>query len=40
LRLLGGFLVGCLVAAVAVFFLSDWAWLLPLATAAAALAVP
>jgi uncharacterized membrane protein YoaK (UPF0700 family) len=39
LRLLGGFLIGCLVAAVAVFFLADWAWLLPLVTAAAALVV-
>jgi uncharacterized membrane protein YoaK (UPF0700 family) len=31
LRLLVGFLVGCLVAAVAVSFLNDWAWFLPAA---------
>ena len=39
LRLLVGFLVGCLVAAVAVRFLDDWAWSLPAALAALAIAV-
>ena len=39
LRLLVGFLVGCVVAAVAVLFLADWAWLLPVALAALAIAV-
>ena len=39
LRLLVGFLAGCLVAAVAVGFLSDWAWLLPAALAALAIAI-
>jgi len=38
LRLLVGFLVGCLVAAVAVCFLNDWAWFLPAALAALAIA--
>jgi uncharacterized membrane protein YoaK (UPF0700 family) len=39
LRLLVGFLVGCVVAAVAVSFLADWAWSLPVALAALAIAV-
>lgn len=39
LILLAGFLVGCLVAAAAVSVLADWAWSLPLALAALALAV-
>jgi uncharacterized membrane protein YoaK (UPF0700 family) len=39
LRLLVGFLAGCLVAAVAVCFLDDWAWLLPAALAALAIAI-
>ena len=39
LRLLVGFLVGCLVAAGAVPFLADWAWSFPLALAALAIAV-
>ena len=39
LRLLAGFLVGCLVAAVAVCFLNDWAWFLPAALAALAIAI-
>ena len=39
LRLLVGFLVGCLVAAVAVCFLNDWAWFLPAALAALAIAI-
>jgi uncharacterized membrane protein YoaK (UPF0700 family) len=39
LRLLVGFLVGCLVAAVAVRFLDDWAWSLPAALAALAIAI-
>jgi uncharacterized membrane protein YoaK (UPF0700 family) len=39
LRLLVGFLAGCLVAAVAVGFLNDWAWLLPAALAALAIAI-
>ena len=38
LRLLAGFLVGCLVAAAAVSFLADWAWSLPVALAALAIA--
>jgi len=38
-RLLVGFLLGCLVAAVAVSFLADWAWSLPVALAALAIAV-
>ena len=37
LRLLGGFLIGCLMAAAAVFFLADWAWLFPAALAAVVL---
>src|SRR6516225_1319410 len=39
LRLLVGFLVGCVVAAAAVSFLADWAWSLPVALAALAIAV-
>jgi len=37
LRLLVGFLVGCLVAAIGVFLFADWAWLLPTALAAVVL---
>ena len=36
LHLLIGFFVGCVVAAAAVLYLGDWAWLLPAALAAAA----
>lgn len=39
LYLLGGFLLGCVVAAVAVSALKDWAWTLPVALAGGALAV-
>src|SRR5262249_6946944 len=39
LRLLVGFLVGCLVAAVAVSVLADWAWALPVALAGLAIVV-
>ena len=39
LRLLFGFLVGCIVAAVAVSLLADWAWSLPVALAALAIAL-
>jgi uncharacterized membrane protein YoaK (UPF0700 family) len=39
LRLLVGFLAGCVVAAAAVFFLADWAWSLPVALAALAIAI-
>ena len=39
LLLLVGFLAGCLVAAVAVGFLNDWAWFLPAALAALAIAI-
>ena len=39
LRLLIGFLVGCLVAAVAISMLGDWAWSLPTVLAAVAIAV-
>jgi hypothetical protein len=39
LRLLIGFLRGCVVAAVAVGMMSDWAWVFPVALAAVALAV-
>jgi len=39
LRLLVGFLVGCLAAAAAVSFMADWAWSLPVALAALAIAV-
>jgi uncharacterized membrane protein YoaK (UPF0700 family) len=37
LRLLAGFLLGCLVAAAAVSLLADWAWSLPVALAALAI---
>jgi uncharacterized membrane protein YoaK (UPF0700 family) len=40
LHLLVGFLVGCVVAAVAVSILSDWAWSLPVALAAVAATLP
>jgi uncharacterized membrane protein YoaK (UPF0700 family) len=40
LRLLVGFLVGCVVAAVAISLLGDWAWSLPVALAAFAIALP
>lgn len=39
LHLLLGFVVGCLVAAAAVSFLADWAWSLPVALAAIAVAL-
>jgi uncharacterized membrane protein YoaK (UPF0700 family) len=39
LYLLGGFLLGCVVAAVAVSALGDWAWTLPVVLAGGALAV-
>lgn len=39
LILLAGFLIGCLVAAAAVSVLADWAWSLPLALAALAIAL-
>jgi uncharacterized membrane protein YoaK (UPF0700 family) len=39
LRLLVGFLVGCLLAAAAVSVMGDWAWALPAALAALAIAV-
>jgi uncharacterized membrane protein YoaK (UPF0700 family) len=39
LHLLVGFLVGCVVAAAAISLLGDWAWSLPLALAAIAIAV-
>src|SRR5262249_34697879 len=39
LRLLVGFLVGCLAAAAAVVVMADWAWSLPVALAALAIAV-
>jgi uncharacterized membrane protein YoaK (UPF0700 family) len=39
LRLLFGFLVGCIVAAVAISLLADWAWSLPVALAALAIAL-
>jgi len=39
LILLAGFLIGCLVAAAAVSVLADWAWSLPLALAALAIAM-
>ena len=39
LRLLAGFLVGCLVAAMAIYLLADCAWSLPLFLAALAIAV-
>jgi uncharacterized membrane protein YoaK (UPF0700 family) len=40
LRLLLGFLVGCIVAAAAISLLADWAWALPVALAAVAVALP
>src|ERR1700720_412165 len=39
LRLLFGFLVGCIVAATAISLLGDWAWSLPVALAAVAIAI-
>jgi hypothetical protein len=39
LHLLIGFLVGCLVAAAALSMLRDWAWSIPTALAAVAIAV-
>jgi uncharacterized membrane protein YoaK (UPF0700 family) len=39
LHLLGGFLVGCVVAAAAVSLLADWAWLFPVALAGVAVAL-
>ena len=39
LHLLGGFLVGCVVAAAAVALLGDWAWLFPVALAGGAVAL-
>ena len=39
LYLLIGFLVGCLVAAAAISMLGDWAWSIPTALAAVAIAV-
>jgi uncharacterized membrane protein YoaK (UPF0700 family) len=39
LRLLAGFLLGCLVAAAAVTLIADWAWSLPAVLAALAIAV-
>ena len=40
LRLLGGFLIGCAVAAAAIPWLGDWVWLLPVALSAVAVALP
>ncbi len=40
MSLLAGFLGGCLLGAGAVFLLADWAWVLPVALAALAIAVP
>ena len=40
LYLLFGFLVGCIVAAAAISLLADWAWSLPVALAAVAVALP
>ncbi len=40
LRPLFGFLVGCIVAAAAISLLADWAWSLPVALAAVAVALP
>jgi uncharacterized membrane protein YoaK (UPF0700 family) len=37
LRLLAGFLLGCLIAAAAVSLLADWAWSLPVTLAALAI---
>jgi uncharacterized membrane protein YoaK (UPF0700 family) len=39
LHLLGGFFVGCVVAAAAVMYLGDWAWSLPASLSAAAVAL-
>lgn len=39
LQLLAGFLIGCLMAAAAVSILADWAWSLPVALAALAIAL-
>jgi uncharacterized membrane protein YoaK (UPF0700 family) len=39
LHLLFGFLLGCVVSACAVFMLGDWAWSLPVALAAVAIAI-
>jgi uncharacterized membrane protein YoaK (UPF0700 family) len=39
LRLLVGFLAGCLIAAVGVSFMGDWAWSIPTLLAAFAIAV-
>jgi hypothetical protein len=39
LRLLAGFLLGCLVAAAAVTLIADWAWSLPTVLAALAIAI-
>jgi uncharacterized membrane protein YoaK (UPF0700 family) len=40
LHLLFGFLVGCIAAAAAISLLADWAWSLPVALAAVAVALP
>ena len=40
LRLLFGFLVGCIAAAAAISLLENWAWSLPVALAAVAIALP
>jgi uncharacterized membrane protein YoaK (UPF0700 family) len=40
LHLLFGFLVGCIVATAAISLLADWAWSLPVALAAVAIALP
>jgi uncharacterized membrane protein YoaK (UPF0700 family) len=40
LYLLFGFLVGCIVAAAAISLMADWAWSLPVALAAVAVALP
>jgi uncharacterized membrane protein YoaK (UPF0700 family) len=37
LSLLTGFIAGCLLAAVAVYLVQDWSWLLPVALAIAAI---
>jgi uncharacterized membrane protein YgaE (UPF0421/DUF939 family) len=39
LQLLFGFLLGCVVATIAVSYMGDWAWSFPAALAAVALAV-
>jgi uncharacterized membrane protein YoaK (UPF0700 family) len=38
-RLLAGFLAGCVIAAAAIPWLADWTWLLPVALAAVAITV-